>query len=329
MKWYGKQLNEWIRRNGTLKLFSLAFACGLWLLVNAGERDAEKTLVVPVEIRNLSSQLVIVGPRIEYVDLRVSGPRTLLGRLNSKKVTLDLTGVRPGQAAFRIGSDRLSLPRGVKLVRISPSQITLDIARMIRRTVPVRVGTMGKPPYGFELKGVEVVPDFIEVTGPAPQVEKLETVKTESVDIGRLTQALTQTIDLQGPEGELVTYDIAQVRARIDIQEVMLTRELRRVKIEIKNADLPATVTPVHLDLTVRGAQRLVEKLQLNDGAVFVDAGGVGPGTVSVPVNVILPPGIEIVAQEPQEVTLKIVADGKEPPAEPKKSRGIKRRSGA
>src|SRR5262245_32997713 len=86
MRWGRKKLKARILRNGMLKVFSLAFACGLWLLVNAGERDTEKTLVVPIELGNLPAQFVIVGKQVEEVDLRVRGPRTLLGRFHPKKI---------------------------------------------------------------------------------------------------------------------------------------------------------------------------------------------------------------------------------------------------
>jgi invasion protein IalB len=47
--------------------------------------------------------------------------------------------------------------------------------------------------------------------------------------------------------------------------------------------------------------------MRLNDGEVFVDANGQGPGTVMLPVNVLLPPGVEMVSQDPTEVELKLV----------------------
>jgi len=317
----GGGLKGLVFHNGTLKLFSLAFASGLWLFVNAGERDTEKTLVVPIELRSLSPQLVIVGPRTDYVDLRVSGPRTLLGRLNSKKIPLDLTGVRPGPASFRLGADRLNLPRGVKLMRISPSQIDLDIAELQRRTVPVRLDLQGKPPHGYEVKAVEVQPDAVEVSGPAPQVGKIEAVSTEPVDINRATQPIARMLELRGPKDEQVAYNIGQVRVRIEVQDVVLTRELRRVKVEIKNVPGRAVANPVQVDVTVRGPQRLVETLQFNDGAVFVDGSGLEPGgePVNLPVNVIVQPGIEVVSQEPAKVSLRLLADEKRQARSPKK----------
>lgn len=318
----GKGLKGLIVHNGTLKLFSLAFASGLWLLVNAGERDTEKTLVVPIELRSLSPQLVIVGPRTDYVDLRVSGPRTLLGRLNSKKITLDLTGVRPGPASFRLGADRLNLPRGVKLTRISPSQIDMEIAELLRRTVPVRLDIQGKPPRGYEVKAVEVQPDTVEVSGPAPQVEKIEAVTTEPIDMSRATQPIARTLELRGPKEEQVSYNQEQVHARIDVQDVILTREFRRVKVAIKNVLGRAVANPVQVDVTVRGPQRLVETLQFNDGAVFVDGSGLEPGgePVALPVNVIVEPGVEVVSQEPTKVALRLLADEKRQARSPRRA---------
>src|SRR5262245_65308926 len=94
MRWGRKKLKSLVFRNGMLKIFSLTFACGLWLLVNAGERDTEKTLEVPIELGNLPPQLVIMGNQVDAVDLRVRGPRTLLGRFHSNMITLNLREVR-------------------------------------------------------------------------------------------------------------------------------------------------------------------------------------------------------------------------------------------
>ena len=60
-----------IVRNLSLKLFSVAFAAGLWILVNAGERDTEMSLTVPLEWRSLPPHLVVTGPQVDSVDVQV------------------------------------------------------------------------------------------------------------------------------------------------------------------------------------------------------------------------------------------------------------------
>lgn len=314
MRWGRKKLKTLVFRNGMLKIFSLTFACGLWLLVNAGERDTEKTLEVPIELGNLPPQLVIIGNQVDAVDLRVRGPRTLLGRFHPKKITLNLSGVRPGPASFRVSADLLKLPRGVKIERLSPSQINLEIAAIVRRTISVRPTVVGTPPHGYTLKEVELVPNVVEVVGPAPQIEKLETVSTVPIDVSHLTQPQTQDLLVRGLDGDQITSNVDHVRARVEIQEVMVTQEFRRVKIDIKNAAFRAVPTPARVDVAVRGPQRLVEQLKLWDGEIFVDATGQEPGTVTLPINVLLPPGLELVSQEPSEVELTLTSDDQKKP---------------
>jgi YbbR domain-containing protein len=315
MQW--RRLSSWIFHNGALKLFSLAFAFGLWLLVNAGERDTEQTMLVPVELRNLSQQFVVVGQRPEFVDVRVSGPRTLLGRLSGKKIALDLTGVRPGPSSFRVSTELLNLPRGVKLLRVTPSVISLDIARMIKRVVPVRVDLIGQPPFGYETGEIEVSPATVEVSGPAPQVEKLQVVMTEVMDINRLTQTVTKDLGLRGLDGEFVSYNSEHARVRVEIQEVITTREFRRLRVSVRNAAFRLPQTPFFVDVWIRGPQRIVDKMRLTDGDIFVDASGQGPGEVTLPVTVVAPPGVEVISQYPAEVDLKLLAEDEKKSPEP------------
>ena len=314
MKWGRKKLKTLVFRNGMLKLFSLAFACGLWLLVNAGERDAERTLVVPIDLDNLPPHLVIMGKQVDAVDLQVRGPRTLLSRFHPKKITLNLSGVRPGPASFRVSPELLKLPRGVKIERLSPSQLNLEIAAIIQRTVPVQLKVEGAPPHGYMVKEIEVVPNKVQVGGPAPQVDRIEAVMAAPIDVSHLTESQTQDLSLRGPDGDLVTLGVDQVRARVEIQEVMVTQEFRRMKIEVKNAAFRAVPTPARVDVAVRGPQRLVEQLKIWDGEIFVDAAGQEPGTVTLPINVLLPPGIELVSQEPSEVELTLISEDQKKP---------------
>jgi YbbR domain-containing protein len=311
MRWVGKRLNQRIVGNGRLKLFSIAFACGLWLFVNYAERDAEKTLVVPVEFQNLPAQLMINGTRDEYVDLRLRGPRSLLSQLNSKKLRLDLREVRPGMASFRITADMLNLPRGVRLIRISPAQVNLSIAQIITRTLPVRLELLGKPPRGYFVKETELNPEKIDVTGPAPEVEKIHVVVTDAVDLSTLTQPVTRDVTLRGPEGSFISYSKDRVHVRLGITEVITTQEFRNLPIAVKNAVAPMVVRPDRIAVTVRGPQLLVESLVLNEEHISADATGQGDGSITVPVAVALPPGVELVSQDPEKVELQLVEDNK------------------
>ena len=136
-----ERLGQAVTRNFPLKLLSLLIAFSLWFFVNFGERDSEESLKVPLELRNIPAHLMITSPRVDFIDLRVSGPRTLLGRIDRNRLSfgLDLNGVRPGPAVFRVDVASLNLPRGVQAARINPSQVTLEMERVGHKAVPVRL----------------------------------------------------------------------------------------------------------------------------------------------------------------------------------------------
>jgi hypothetical protein len=55
--------------NFGLKVLALVIALGLWL---AGHRDIERAVEVPVEFRNIPSDLMVMDNRVDYVVLRLT-----------------------------------------------------------------------------------------------------------------------------------------------------------------------------------------------------------------------------------------------------------------
>ncbi len=65
-------------RHFGLKVISLALATLLWLLV-AGQREAERSLRVPLEYRNVPDQIELLGEPASLVDVRLRGTSGALG----------------------------------------------------------------------------------------------------------------------------------------------------------------------------------------------------------------------------------------------------------
>ena len=61
-------------------MLALVIAVGLWL---AGHRDVERAVEVPVEFRNIPSDLMVMDNRVDYVVLRLTGPRTLVSTIDA------------------------------------------------------------------------------------------------------------------------------------------------------------------------------------------------------------------------------------------------------
>ena len=81
-----------------LKCVAIALATLLWLTV-AGEHVVERSMRVPLEFRNIPSELEIVGDPPDSVDVRLRGSSAMLSRLEPGEVVAVLDLERRGRVA--------------------------------------------------------------------------------------------------------------------------------------------------------------------------------------------------------------------------------------
>lgn len=305
----GESLRWLVLHNAGIKLLSLVAAIGLWFFVNAGERDTELSMQVPVELRNVPPNVMLVSPRVDFIDLVVRGPRTLLSRIQPDQLSmaLDLRGVRPGPAVFRIMSEALDLPRGVTVLRLTPSEVTLEFAATLRKRVPVHVAVAGKPPSGLRVTATKAAPESVEAVGPADQVEQIKAAETAPVDLVDAPAGLIERdVGLDAPP-EYVSFSASLVHAQVLLEEPERTRTIANVPVVVRNSAYRTALTPPVTQITVRGPRSTTESLELEHGAVYIDATGREPGAYEVTPAVDLPADIELVKQEPSSIVLRVL----------------------
>jgi uncharacterized protein (TIGR00159 family) len=122
--WQGKIrsviLNQWRAKLSTLFLVSL-----LWLLF-AGQQDFEATFSVPLQLKEIPSQMDILEPANPKVQITVRGLRKDASTLSEKNVLaeIDLSLARLGRKVFPVTRDHIQLPNDrIQVVKIEPSQV--------------------------------------------------------------------------------------------------------------------------------------------------------------------------------------------------------------
>ena len=132
-------LREWVLHNWGLKLLALALAFLLWATYTA-EPLTEVSYLVPIEIRDIPDQVEISGEVPAQAQVRVRGREALVRRLAPAQlaINVDLRDASPGELLVPLSTDKMAVPYGVSVVRITPAEIRL-------RLVPRRE-TSGKPP---------------------------------------------------------------------------------------------------------------------------------------------------------------------------------------
>ena len=174
-------------KNLSLKLISILLAAILWYFV-VSERSGETAISVPLDFRNIPTSLIIIKNPEESINLRISGPATLLGRLSPKnvKAIIDLSDARPGAAKFAIQPEQITIPRGLSVTMVSPASVVLRFDKLIKRSLPVEAVLVGKPLEGFQLTSVGIDPPVVEIAGARDELNGLKKIPTEEVDISGL-----------------------------------------------------------------------------------------------------------------------------------------------
>ena len=296
-----------VTRNAGLRAIALALAIGLWMFVNAGQHEAQISLDVPVSYRSLRPDMTIVNQRPDFVRLQISGPRTLLSLLDPGRLELrlDLADVSPGQVSFRLNPEMFNVPRQTNVTQISPSQILLDMDRIVVREIPVHLEVVGPVEKGFAITATEVTPSAITVRGPSRDVSRLQRVDTEPLDVKGVTGEIDHAVVLVMPS-EPVRLSATEVEARVKIDEVLGEREFRTVEVKVRDPDYKFRLYTRGVNVTVHGPVRKLTALNLA-GLVYVEAKGEPPGTHELPVQVALPDGFQMVRATPDKVKLRIL----------------------
>ncbi len=207
-----------VTNNWHLKLLSLVFAVLLWMFVT-GEQRAEVGYTVPLELKNLPAGLIVANEVPSLVDLRISGPRTVLSKLrpSSLSMSVDLKGLQPGLTTFKRLDEHLNIPSVLRVSRLSPSYVEVKLERIRQKTVPVRVLIRGEVAPGSELRAVRVKPRQVVIEGAESEVKNVEQVETSVVDLSGVKKsfALTVPINYRGTYTALKDQKTVEVEVEI------------------------------------------------------------------------------------------------------------------
>jgi YbbR domain-containing protein len=175
------------------KLLAVLLAVIMWYFV-VGEERAEVGLTVPLVLINMPRDLIVVNNVPHGIEIRVNGPRSLVQSLSTENLSksLDLSNTREGAVSFSISSEGIPLPRGVKITRINPTQVTVALQKLMTKNITISPRVVGRPDSGYELESVRANPEHVDIAGPEDVVKKIEGLFTKPIDIQGLKADLKQ-----------------------------------------------------------------------------------------------------------------------------------------
>jgi YbbR domain-containing protein len=299
----------------SLRLASLALAAGLWFVI-VGKQTAERGVSVPVELRNVPRDLELTGDPVNAVDVRVRASPGLINSLEAGKLlaTIDLQGASEGERIVQLTQDMIQVPFGFRVVKITPSLLTLNLERTQRKQVPVRPRVIGRPAAGHEIAGVASDPAEVRVAGPRSRVREIESAFTEPVSVEGATAGVSEVVGV-GLEDPLLRLEGgSRVRVTAHVRETQETRTFQGLRIEARGR--AARLTPARVSVAVAGPASQVRSLRAGDVRAFVTvpSEGASPGRLPVAVEIASGyPGVSVAETSPAEVMVRLAGPGGRP----------------
>jgi diadenylate cyclase len=192
---------HWLKENPREKIIALILSCILWIAFGYQKESIQRDFTVPVEYLNVSPDWVIEKPKITDVKIMLMGPPQAFQLLNpdTLKVSVDLSQIGEGWHEIALSQDMVRRPSSLAVVGISPAQIGITASRLIEASLPIQVLTRGRPPDGQFVQKISAEPPDIRVLIPGKLNKNGIRIRTEPIDLGKVTSTTTQEVRLISP----------------------------------------------------------------------------------------------------------------------------------
>lgn len=207
-------------------LTALGLAVCLWYFVGSQD-EAEILATTPLELRHVPPGLEVVRQSVQEVDVRLRGPSALLrdAPLGSLRAFVDLSGEDHGERTWFLGVESVEAPAGVQVMRVTPSQVALQLGRTMSARVRVSPRVLGEPATGFEIHRITIEPAALVLEGPESLLADLEQVATEPISAQGLRETYARRLQVELDPA--LRPSVREVEVRLLIGEEREPRNLR------------------------------------------------------------------------------------------------------
>ncbi|HEY6548302.1 MAG TPA: CdaR family protein [Vicinamibacteria bacterium] len=288
-----------------LKAISLVLAALTWFVI-AGEKTSERGLSVPVELQNFPKDLELTGGVVTNVEVRLRASPGIIHGLGPRDLSavINLQGASEGERIVHLSPDTIRLPFGVKVVKVTPSILTLNFERTLEKAVPVRPRLQGRPAPGYEVAEIASDPAQVRITGPRSRVQDVESAYTEPVSLEGARDTVVDTVNLGLEDPVLRLTGSARVKVTARIREEQSRRVLEGLVVAVRGGT--AQVRPASVKVVLGGPVSVLEGLDRAKVLPYVTLSRDGVPRAVVAVE-LLPglTGVTVVETQPGEVSLR------------------------
>jgi len=208
-------------------------------------------------------------------------------------------------------------PTEAQPVRFTPSEAVFKLDREVSKVLPVKADVRGEPAEGLRTDRIVCRPATIRLSGPFRLLEKMESVRTEPVDLSGRTASFSNAVSLAVSEEE----GLRALPDWVSLSVALVSRESsRRIEgVPVKILSPPGfnrsvRIRPETVSIQVRGAEERVGRLRMDRVLAYVDCSGLGDDEgyeYELKVVLRLPEGISLTEVDPTSIRVEVSSRGR------------------
>jgi len=295
-------------KNLTLKLIAFVLAVIIWVLV-VGEQKSEVRLTVPLELRNLPTDLEIIESRRE-VEVTIRGFSSSVKRLTSRDfdVHIDLSNVVRGSNTFTISPEDIAGPVGTTVTQVSPSTVDVLLDATVLKVLTVEPVVRGKPVDGYVLGEVVAIPKTVKVTGAQSLLKNVTKVETEAVILDNSSERLSKKVKIKLPNPSFrIAKEDEIVEVTTDIVPEMISRFFENIPLRSEEGEERSVIfSPDSVTALINGPKLQLQQLTSEDIPALVETRTLPEGQSTVQVKFTLPELVSVKVYYPKTIITSI-----------------------
>lgn len=218
------ELRNWLLKNIDIKLLSLFLAIILWLYIASGENPIiENFFDASLNMNNLGENLV-VKEFPPTVSVGIKGPKDVINSISPHQIigVMDFSDINEA-GIYKLKVEVIA-PKRTEITRIIPSDIKVDLERVLTQIVEVEYSLIGIPEKEYSLADEpQLDPSKVKITGAQSILEKIKQIIC-TIDISGIKDDLNKKIEVKALDANGDEIKGVRIEPNIVEASISLTR---------------------------------------------------------------------------------------------------------
>ncbi len=157
---------------------------------------------VPIKVVGLASDLGILSQAVDQVQIIVRAPERTWKDISARdfEARIDVTGLSAGTHELPV--QVVTSKPGVEVLTTQPGRVRVVLDSRIEKTIPVQVGVLDSPAFGYDWQAPTVEPDHVTISGVRTYVEEVASAVVEvSISNAKTTIRRSRPVSLVDRDG--------------------------------------------------------------------------------------------------------------------------------